>query len=172
MKNSGIKDCKVQDYPPKKKEKKKEVVIKAANFLSFKGVPSPALFISNIRGYFHPVFINLEGITLSQDLSVIKSHFECSIWVLSVMHTACNRKNAVILMLVFNVCFLLHGHMFRHKWMTCCNINVLVNKVKTEREREREREMCIILSQKISNKTYKTKYQNKELPPFITRAMV
>ena len=26
---------------------------------------------------------------LSQDLSVTKSYFECRIWILSVMHTAC-----------------------------------------------------------------------------------
>ena len=48
---------------------------------------------------------------LSRDLSVTKSCFECSIWILSVMHTASNNrgKKAVILMLIQN-CFLLHGH--------------------------------------------------------------
>ena len=46
---------------------------------------------------------------LSQDLSVTKSYFECSIWILSVMHTANNRKKTEILMLI-QVCFLLHGH--------------------------------------------------------------
>ena len=29
-----------------------------------------------------------KGAKLSQDLSVTKSYFECSIWILSVMHTA------------------------------------------------------------------------------------
>ena len=47
---------------------------------------------------------------LSQDLSVTESCFECSFWILSVMHTASNnRKKAVILMLI-QVSFLLHGH--------------------------------------------------------------
>ena len=47
---------------------------------------------------------------LSQDLSVTKSCFECSIWILSVMHTTSNnQKKAVILMLI-QVCFLLHRH--------------------------------------------------------------
>ena len=48
---------------------------------------------------------------LSQDFSVTRSCFECSIWILSVMHTASNnrKKNAVILILL-QVCFLLHGH--------------------------------------------------------------
>ena len=47
---------------------------------------------------------------LSQDLSATKSYFECSFWILSVMHTASyNRKKAVILMLM-QVWFLLHGH--------------------------------------------------------------
>ena len=47
---------------------------------------------------------------LSQDLSVTKSYFECSIWILSVMHTASynrKKKKAVILMLI-QVCFLLY----------------------------------------------------------------
>ena len=54
-----------------------------------------------------------KGTKLSQDLSVTKSYFEFSIWILSVMHTASyNReegKKAVILTLM-QVCFLLHGH--------------------------------------------------------------
>ena len=61
---------------------------------------------------------------LSQDLSVTKSCFECSIWILSVMHTTSNnQKKAVILMLiqVFSVlhehkCFVTNGrnsHVFR-----------------------------------------------------------
>ena len=51
-----------------------------------------------------------KGAKLSQDLSVTKSYFECSIWILSVMYTASyNRKKAVVLMLI-QVCFLLHGH--------------------------------------------------------------
>ena len=42
-----------------------------------------------------------KGVKLSQDLSVTKSYFECSIWILSVMHTASyNRKKAAILMLM------------------------------------------------------------------------
>ena len=31
-----------------------------------------------------------KGAKLSQDLSVAKSCFECSIWIPSVMHAACN----------------------------------------------------------------------------------
>ena len=51
-----------------------------------------------------------KGAELSRDLSVTKSCFECSIWILSVMHTASNsREKAVILMLI-QVCFLVHGH--------------------------------------------------------------
>ena len=62
-----------------------------------------------------------KGAKLSQDLSITKSYFECSIWILSVMHTAAyppkkkkkeekkRKKKAVILMLI-QVCFLLHGH--------------------------------------------------------------
>ena len=53
-----------------------------------------------------------KGAKLSQDLSVTKSCFECSIWILSVMHTASNnqkKKKAVILMWI-QVCFVLHGH--------------------------------------------------------------
>ena len=51
-----------------------------------------------------------KGAKLSQALSVTKSRFECSIWILGVMHTASyNRKKAVILMLI-QVSFLLHGH--------------------------------------------------------------
>ena len=38
---------------------------------------------------------------LSQDLSVTKSYFECSIWILSVMHTApYNRKKKAIIFYV------------------------------------------------------------------------
>ena len=52
----------------------------------------------------------LKGGKLSQVLSVTKSYFERSIWILSVMHTASyNRKKEVILLLM-QVCFLLHGH--------------------------------------------------------------
>ena len=44
-----------------------------------------------------------KGAQLSQDLSVTKSHFECSVLILSVMHTAPYKikqsKKAVILML-------------------------------------------------------------------------
>ena len=53
--------------------------VRAPNFLSFKGVPSP------LPRYFHPLFINLrvyhsmfKAATLSQDLSAAKSYFECS----------------------------------------------------------------------------------------------
>ena len=39
-----------------------------------------------------------KGAKFSQDLSVTKSHFECSIWILSVMHRASyninNNKNS------------------------------------------------------------------------------
>ena len=49
---------------------------------------------------------------LSQDLSVTKSYFECSIWILSVMHTASyNReKKSSNFDVDAEVCFLLHGH--------------------------------------------------------------
>ena len=47
-----------------------------------------------------------KGAKLSQDLSVTKSYFECSIWILRVMHSASyNGKKTVILMLT-QVCFL------------------------------------------------------------------
>ena len=37
-----------------------------------------------------------KGAKLSQDLSVTKSYFECSVWILNVMHTASyNRKNKI-----------------------------------------------------------------------------
>ena len=42
----------------------------------------------SLRGY-HCLF---KGAKLSQDLSVTKSYFECSIWILSVMHTASYKK--------------------------------------------------------------------------------
>ena len=53
-----------------------------------------------------------KGAEFSQDVSVTESYFECSVWILSVMHTASynrKKKKAVILMLM-QVCFLLHGH--------------------------------------------------------------
>ena len=53
-----------------------------------------------------------KGAKLSQDLSVTKSCFECSIWIVSVMHTT--GEKVVILMLIQN-CFLLH-EMFCHEW--------------------------------------------------------
>ena len=35
-----------------------------------------------------------KGAKLSQDLSITKSYFECSIWILSVIHTASyNQQN-------------------------------------------------------------------------------
>ena len=66
----------------------------------------------------------LKGAKLSQDLSVTKSYFECSIWFQSVMHSASynqkrkkkKKKRAVVMMLT-QVCFLLHGHKcVCHKW--------------------------------------------------------
>ena len=53
---------------------------------------------------------------LSQDLSVTKSYFECSVWILCVKYTTSyNQKKAIISMLM-QVCFLLHGHKcFCHK---------------------------------------------------------
>ena len=42
-----------------------------------------------------------KGAKLSQDLRVIKSYFECNIWILSLIHTASyDRKKAIILMLM------------------------------------------------------------------------
>ena len=53
-----------------------------------------------------------KGAKLSQHLSVTKSYFGCSIWILNGLHTASyNWKKAVILMLIQN-CFLL----LRHKY--------------------------------------------------------
>ena len=69
--------------------------LRAPNFLSFKGVPSPLPRF--FRRYFHPLFINFGGMgyhymfktaKLSQHLNVTQSYFECSIWILSVMYTA------------------------------------------------------------------------------------
>ena len=51
-----------------------------------------------------------KGAKLSQDLSVTKSCFECSIWILSVMHTASNNWKKAIILMSIQVCFLLHGH--------------------------------------------------------------
>ena len=48
---------------------------------------------------------------LSQDLSVTKSCFECSIWILSVMCTASNnRKKKAVNLILMQVCFLLYEH--------------------------------------------------------------
>ena len=54
-----------------------------------------------------------KGAKLSQDLSGTKSYFECSNWILSVMHTASydQKKKAVFFMLM-QVCFLLQGHKY------------------------------------------------------------
>ena len=87
--------------------------------LSQGGTVTPPPLLEFFRGYFHPPVHQLrvrryhcmfQAAKLSQDLNVTKSCFECSLWILSVMHTASNnRKTAVILMLI-QVCFLLHGH--------------------------------------------------------------
>ena len=52
-----------------------------------------------------------KGAKLSQDLSVTKSYFECSIWILSVMHTASynQKKEKAVIVILMQVCFLLHG---------------------------------------------------------------
>ena len=51
------------------------------------------------------------GAKLSRDLSVTKSYFESSIWILSVMHTASyNRKKKAVILMLIQVCILLHGH--------------------------------------------------------------
>ena len=62
----------------------------APHWPSFKEVPSPPSW--RFRGYFHPLFINLEGITLRSKLPALhkprcedsKYNFECSIWILTV----------------------------------------------------------------------------------------
>ena len=84
-----------------------------------RGYRHPPPLLEFFRGYFHPPVHQLrvrryhcmfQAAKLSQDLNVTKSCFECSLWILSVMHTASNnRKTAVILMLI-QVCFLLHSH--------------------------------------------------------------
>ena len=55
-----------------------------------------------------------KGAKLSQDLSVTKSYFECSIWILNIMHTTSyNQKTTTtttIILTLMQVCFLLHGH--------------------------------------------------------------
>ena len=51
---------------------------RAPNFLSFKGVPSPLPRF--FRGYFHPLFINLEGITAC--LKVLNFH---NTWVNKIL---------------------------------------------------------------------------------------
>ena len=55
-----------------------------------------------------------KGAKLSQDLSVTKSYFECSIWILSVMHTAFykTKQKAVVFMLML-------------VWFCCTDLNVL-----------------------------------------------
>ena len=83
---------------------------RVSNFVSSKGGLSPPRSGSS-REYFHPL------VSSSQDLSVTKSYFECSIWILNGLHTASynnkkkkkKKKKAVILMLML-VCFLLYGH--------------------------------------------------------------
>ena len=51
-----------------------------------------------------------KGAKLSQDLSGTKPYCECSIWILSVMHTASNNREKAVLLTLVQVCFLLHGH--------------------------------------------------------------
>ena len=52
-----------------------------------------------------------KGAKLSEDFSVTKSYFECSNWILSVMHTASyNRKKKAVILMLMQVCFLLQGH--------------------------------------------------------------
>ena len=59
-----------------------------------------------------------KGAKLSQDLSVTKSYFECSIWILSVMHTASynpppkkkRKKKKALMLQLMQVCFLQLGH--------------------------------------------------------------
>ena len=87
---------------------------RAPNLLSFKGVPSSPSWC--FRGYFHPFFINLEGITLMTLCSKLpdlhkpwvntrKSHFEWGIWILTVKCNAhsfsqyYNYQNQTIIML-------------------------------------------------------------------------
>ena len=62
--NTGSAQCGIADVC----ESSTEVGIctRAANFLSFKGVPSPLPRF--FRGYFHPLFISLEGITACSKL--------------------------------------------------------------------------------------------------------
>ena len=50
------------------------------------------------------------GAKLSQDFSETKSYFECSVWILSVMHTASNNWKKPVIFTLIQVCFLLHGH--------------------------------------------------------------
>ena len=66
---------------------------RAPNSLSHKGVPShpSGLF----RGYFYPLVINLEGITLCSELQPLHKiwvYFEGSIWFLRLMHMALNNE--------------------------------------------------------------------------------
>ena len=77
------------DYPTGPNELKH----RAPNLLSFKGVPSPPSWC--FRGYFHPLFINLEGITVIRAASPShvmsegsKFYFECSVWILTVKRNA------------------------------------------------------------------------------------
>ena len=49
-----------------------------------------------------------KAVKLSLDLNVTKSYFEC--WILSVFHTAFNDWKKAVILMVIQVCFLLHGH--------------------------------------------------------------
>ena len=49
---------------------------------------------------------------LSQELSVTKSYSESSIWILSVMHTANNQEKTAAILMLIQVCFLLHGQKY------------------------------------------------------------
>ena len=54
---------------------------------------------------------------LSQDLSVTKSCFECSIWILSVIHTASNNQTKSSNFEVYSgLLFTAWTSMFCHKW--------------------------------------------------------
>ena len=50
---------------------------------------------------------------LSQDLSVTKSYIDCSIWIISVMHTASNNQQKAVIFMLIQVAFY------------CMDVNVL-----------------------------------------------
>ena len=141
--------------------------------LSFKQVPWPLSRL--FRGYFHSLFISLEGITqcseltiLSQDLSVKRknSYFGSSTRILRLMHKSFHHRYNAESSKRTQLCFVLFGH----KYLVTNGkqvVNALVNKVK------KQTNLCASrLTTNVSCRTVKAKFKRKELPPFLIMTAV